>query len=151
MKPLKTSFVVLGLVLASYALSPFVALAQMKYHLDHKHGVEFSEFVDFEKVRENLRVQMLQKVPSPDPSNPWGALGYSMALVLIEPMLRNMVSPEFIAKQVSSSTGSASHNTYSFSYVNLDCVKVQVNQKAEATLRRYGLFSWKITELVIKD
>jgi len=151
MKKLTAMAAAITVVLASYILSPFLALAQMKYHLDHKNGHEFSEFIDFDKVKLNLKARLISEMPKPDPNNPWERLGSVMALAVIDPIVNNMINPEFIAKQLEDSKGNSRKNSYSFSYESLNCLNISVNDTIEATMRRYGFFSWKVTDVVIID
>lgn len=157
------------LTLASYA-SPHWHLYRMKAAIESRDADAFSEYVDFPALRESFKGQMMammsKKMASPEmKDNPFAALGQSMAVALINPLVDAAISPAGVIAMMENETTSlgeaskasmtkpskpnASKMDYSVAYRSWG--KVAVMSKGENAgsfiLKRDGIWSWKLAAI----
>jgi hypothetical protein len=135
----------------------------MRAAIESRDADAFSEHVDFPALRESVRGQMMimmsERMSSAEmKDNPFAALGQTLAITLINPMLDAAVSPAgVIAMMERGSTmptnrgtqASASNSDmvdYTVSYRGWDKVIVgrRGHNSGNFVLKRDGLWSWKL-------
>src|SRR5262245_27380548 len=91
-------FIVIGVY---FALSPYLALRGVRSALRSGDPVALEDWVDFPRLRENLKAQlnvaMLKNTNSELRDNPFSALALGLASKLVEAMVDSFVTPEGIA------------------------------------------------------
>lgn len=86
---------------AYWHYSPYLAIGSMQKAAKAKDADAFNDYVDYPKLRENLKGQMAalmaeRMAEAPASSSGFEALGSALALALINPMIDAMARPEVV-------------------------------------------------------
>ncbi len=88
----------LALVATWYFASPWYTLSRMKAAANAQDGAAFSAFVDFPALREDMKVEMAERLKAEARSQggELGGLGSAFGLALAAPLVDTLVSPAAI-------------------------------------------------------
>lgn len=162
-----------------WAASPYIAAHKIKQAAEQKDAEALAEYVDFPSVRQSLKEQIkaaAMKEYSKDKElmeNPFAALGIGLLNVAVDQMIDAAVTPAGVAQlstagipKIDLQSGKVSNTTAatkdgsiiqdsSMSYESLDKFSIKIKDKAgvegKLVLRREGLFSWKLKDVLIQQ
>lgn len=148
--------------------SPYWALHQMRQAIAERDADALSDHVDFVALRESLKGQvmggMMESMDSPETkSNPFAGIGRAIGAAMVGPMIDSMVSPAGVIALMkntpagngasSKGEGAASKPDYGLTFKGLNRVTVHRtdtdNPDGTITLRRFGLWDWKLTAIAL--
>ncbi|WP_332853675.1 DUF2939 domain-containing protein [Duganella sp. S19_KUP01_CR8] len=148
--------------------SPYIALYQIRTAVAERDADAISDHVDFPALRENLKGQvmggMMAAMDTPElKSNPFAGVGQALGAAMVGPMIDTLVSPAgLIALMQRSSTASdtaagpsaaSEKPNYKLSFKGWSKVILQRadtdGSEGALTLRRFGLWNWKLTSIEI--
>jgi uncharacterized protein YecT (DUF1311 family) len=168
-------FVGIVLIVASVFGSPYWAVSQIKSAAKHNDAKALAEYIDFPSVKDSLKSQingmLVKEVTKKGQSGGLEALGAAMATAFVGPMIDAFVTPETLtlmmqgksvklgetpAQQQTDTTSAEDDSTaVEMGYESYSHFNIQVSDKAEPdkkvsfTLKREGLWSWKVATLTI--
>ncbi len=169
----------IALIVASVLGSPYWAVSQIKSAAKHNDAKALAEYIDFPSVKDSLKSQingmLVKEVAKKGQSDGLEALGAAMATAFVGPMIDAFVTPETLTLMMQgksvklgetpaqqqadtsseySSTEDDSTNVEmgyeSYSRFNIQVSdKAEPNKKVSFTLKREGLWSWKVATLTM--
>lgn len=91
---------------ATYA-SPYWQLYRMRAAVEARDAQALARYVDFPRLRESVKIQLMRRlgadgVPDGSRKNPFAALGRTMALAAIDPVVDAAVSPAGVAAMLEA-------------------------------------------------
>jgi uncharacterized protein YecT (DUF1311 family) len=165
-----------ALLLATVVGSPYWTVSQIKSAAQHNDSKALAEYIDFPSVKDSLKSQingmLVKEVAKKGQSDGLEALGAAMATAFVGPMIDAFVTPETLtlmmqgksvklgetpAQQQTDTTGTEDDSTTnvemgydSYSRFNIQVSdKAEPNKKVSFTLKREGLWSWKVATLTM--
>ena len=157
-----------------FYFTPYLAVHNMKKAAENKDADALSDYIDYPSLRESLKAnfnaKMASEVAKSIDGNPFGALGAALAVVLINPMIDALITPESLAmlmkgekpeldksesslNKKSQSEKSNTETSRSYKGFNRFVVKVKgkgsPEEPVEFIFKRGGLISWKLSALRI--
>ena len=148
--------------------SPYIALYHIRTAIAEHDAEAISDHVDFPALRENLKGQvmggMMAAMESPElKSNPFAGVGQALGAAMIGPMIDTLVSPAGLialmeraptAPDAAAGSSEASEKpNYKLSYKGWSKVILRRadtdGSEGTLTLRRFGLWDWKLTSIEI--
>ncbi len=174
MKALKFLLPLLLVSLLAYALlSPYLALHQFKTALDNKDTVVLDSRINYPPLRDSLKSQMRNALASKlasrsnGRSEAFASLGMGLAMMVIEPMVDSMVSPQGLAGMMRDNPHAASRSpdkagsdapaktdpfagatTHYRSWDQLDVVVPRPEGNISLVFKRDTL-RWKLTDILL--
>ncbi|HEY5780335.1 MAG TPA: DUF2939 domain-containing protein [Lysobacter sp.] len=153
----------IGLVLVYLAATPYIAVYQMKSAIESRDGQALAEFIDFPSVRQSAKDQFnamaVKEIASADgEASGLAAVGAALVGAMVEKFIDAAVTPAGLTKLIESGErkgvlGSRLTDA-STSYAGWDKFIVttgSANEQGKFVLRRQGLISWKLTEVILPD
>jgi hypothetical protein len=160
------------LVIGSVVASPYITLYQMKNAMLHGDADSFATHVDFPRLRENFKGQIMaemgKQMARPEMAgNPMASFGQAMAVPFIGPMVDTLVSPAGViammkgnavlpvmpdAREASTADHASSEAPhYSVDYQGWDRVLVRNKESSDELggfiFRRNGIWAWKLSAI----
>lgn len=148
--------------------SPYIALYQIRTAIANRDTEAISDHVDFPALRENLKGQvmggMMAAMDTPElKSNPFAGVGQALGAAMVGPMIDTLVSPAGLialmqrapnapdAAAGSSEAGEKPNYQLSFKGWGKVILRRADTDGSEGTLtlRRFGLWDWKLTSIEI--
>lgn len=173
-KPLAigAGIVVAALAVATWA-SPHWQLYRMFSAVEARDAAALSRYVDYPKLRESVKRQVMQRLgadggPDAPGANPFASFGRAMALAVIDPVVDAAVSPAGVAAMLEAGDirvqpepqgpppgGAAPREklNYGLSYRDWNQVLVE---RADGgglafVLDRHGLWNWKLAGVELRE
>lgn len=168
--------VVVILLLGSVFASPYWTVNQIKSAAKHNDPKALAQYIDFPSIKESLKSQinglLVKEVTKEGKSGGFEALGAAMATAFVGPVIDAFVTPENLTMMMQgknvklgeTSTEHASkdqavnensHTNVEMGYESYDRFNVDVSaekdpsKKISFTLKREGLWSWKVATLTM--
>lgn len=167
----------LVLLLIGYvALGPFIALHEIKIGLQEQDSEKLEAYIDFPKLRENLKKQLnaavIRNAAADLKDNPFAAIGMTIASKLVDGVIDSFVTPSGLANLAAGRTVTAGQDMNQksptevpvrvharrlfedarYSYDSLNTFSVLVNgqdaDQVKFVLTREGIL-WKLTNIII--
>lgn len=171
--PIVAAAVVAALALATWA-SPHWQLYQMRAAVEARDAQALSRYVDFPKLRESVKVQVMRRLGAQgaaegSPANPFADFGRRMALAVIDPVVDAAVSPAGVVAMLEAGdirvqptpegppqpAGEAPRDkpNYDVSYRSWNQVLVERADGGGVAfvLDRHGLWSWKLAGVELRE
>ena len=143
--------------------SPYIALHQMRTAIKEQNADAFASHVDFVALRENLKLQIVtgmaksMREQKESERNPFADFGKALGAALAGPMIDAMVTPAgiiaLVRKPIKGRNNEAEEDKreYAVSFQSWDKILVRPKNMegtdGTMTLRREGLWNWKLTAI----
>lgn len=175
----RTATIAAGIAIAAFAVatwaSPHWQLYRMHAAVDARDAQALSGYVDFPKLRESVKVEVMRRLGTDSPaaaprSNPFAAFGRAMALAVIDPVVDAAVSPMGVLAMLEAGDirvqpepegppsppadeGRREKLNYDLSYRSWDQVVVERADGGGVAfvLDRHGLWSWKLAGVELRE
>lgn len=164
------------LLLAAYALSPFLAIRELRTAANSGDRARLETLVDFPAVRDSLKSQISAKLlqamhDDPDlKGNPLAALGALVAPAITDRVIDSVVTPDGLvsiiaqgkvaraeSRSVSGSSPPPAHMQASYGYEGLNRFEVHLRRTDDPAvsvglgLSRRGFVGWQLTRIDISS
>ena len=161
-------FIIFGVY---FYLTPYLTVISMKNAADAHDSARFSSYVNFEMLKESLKLSFNAKLASKiiieEEKNSVATLSHSMATALIEPVIDAFVTPEKLAIIFNRKAGKIEDNNEKivrkndsifdksmhykdfYQFVVIVQKKNRKNENFEFIFNRDGFFSWKLSAVNI--
>lgn len=105
-RSLATFPIVLGLLAAYWYVAPYLALMAMKSAAEKQDAEAFNARVDYPRLRENLRIELLAALGggaknSNAASDPMQGMGEDLAKAMVMPLIDELVRPEVVMRAMT--------------------------------------------------
>jgi hypothetical protein len=151
MKPIWV-LIALGVAVAAFLLgafgTPYVTGLQIKRAVDSGDREALSKYIDFPRVRLNLKEQinesLVSGVQDHGAESIGGAFGLALSRILAESAVDLLVTPALVDHMLIDRRRAIS--TARMGYVAMDTFVMSTDDQMRVVLRRQG-FAWQITEI----
>lgn len=92
---------------AWYFASPSYTLSQMKSAVEQKQSDKLSEYVDYPRLRDNVKIQAKAAMAAEAGNDPAVAAGMALMSGLIDGMIDKLVTPETVEKMMRETANGA--------------------------------------------